>query len=294
MAEEAKRPIIIIKKKGGHGGHHGGAWKVAFADFVTAMMALFIVLWLMSSSQKTKEAIAGYFRDPLGKAQQTGTPVKGGGKDNPAVIRTQEQMKELQEKLEKAIKQIPNFDKMKANIQMTLTEEGLKIELLENSKGIFFESGKPMPSPIGIQVLEALSKEIGKIPNRVLIEGHTDAAPYGSEAYTNWDLSSDRANEARKLMEKGGLSVNQVSQIRGYADQSLRNPTNPTDPSNRRVSLIVQYAGKAPLVPSTQDISVEKPDAKTAEKPGEKPAASGEPGKAVGTGHGQVSNTGKK
>jgi chemotaxis protein MotB len=289
MADEAKRPIII-KKKGGHGGHHGGAWKVAYADFVTAMMALFIVLWLLSSNQKTKEAIAGYFRDPLGKAQQTGTQVKGGGKDVPAVIKTLDEMKELQHKLEEAIKQIPNFDKMKANIQITLTEEGLKIELLENSKGIFFESGKPLPSPVGVQVLEALSKEIGKIPNRVLIEGHTDAAPYGSEAYTNWDLSSDRANEARKLMEKGGLSVNQVSQIRGYADQSLRNPKNPTDPSNRRVSLIVQYAGQAPLVQSTPDIAIEKP----VEKPAEKPAASGEPGKAAETAHGEAPKAGKK
>lgn len=258
MADEAKRPIIIKKKKGGHGGHHGGAWKVAYADFVTAMMALFIVLWLLNTSQKTKEAIAGYFRDPLGKGAQKGAPVKGGGKDNAAVIRSTEDMKDLQKKLEAAIKQMPNFDKMKGNIQMTLTDEGLKIELLENSKGIFFESGKPEPSAVGQQVLAALSQQIGKIPNRVSIEGHTDATPYGSQTYTNWDLSSDRANEARKLMEKSGLAPNQVSQIRGFADQALRNPKNPTDPSNRRVSLIVQYAGQAPLVPSSADVDVKK------------------------------------
>ena len=261
MPEDTKRPIIIIKKKGGHGGHHGGAWKVAYADFVTAMMALFIVLWLLNTSQKTKEAVAGYFRDPLGRGKETGVQVKGGGKDVPAVIKTTEQMKELQQKLETAVKQIPNFDKMKANIQMTLTDEGLKIELLENSKGIFFESGKPEPSSVGKQVLEALSKEIGKIPNRVSIEGHTDATPYGSDAYTNWDLSSDRANEARKLMEKGGLAANQVSQIRGFADQDLRNPKDPMDPSNRRVSLIVQYTTHAPLVPALPGFTVEKPPA---------------------------------
>jgi chemotaxis protein MotB len=264
MLEEAKRPIIIIKKKSGHGGHHGGAWKVAYADFVTAMMALFIVLWLLNTSQKTKEAIAGYFRDPLGKGRQMGVLTKGSGVNVPAVLKTTEDMKDLQKKLEQAVKAIPNFDKMKGHIEMKLTDEGLKIELLENSKGIFFESGKPEPSEVGKQVLMALSKEIGKIPNRVSIEGHTDATPYGSDAYSNWNLSSDRANEARKLMEKTGLASNQVSQIRGFADQALRNPQNPRDPANRRVSLIVQYAGQAPLVASSPDIQVEKPQDKAA------------------------------
>jgi chemotaxis protein MotB len=287
MAEDAKRPIIVIKKKAGHRRHDGGAWKVAYADFVTAMMALFIVLWLLNTSQKTKEAISGYFRDPLGKGKQVGVQVKGGGKDIPAMIKTSEEMKQLQQKLEAAVKQIPGFDKMKANIKMTLTDEGLKIELLENSKGIFFESGKPVPSPVGKQVLDALSKEIGKIPNRVSIEGHTDAAPYGSDAYTNWDLSSDRANEARKLMEKGGLTVNQVSQIRGFADQALRDPQHPTDPSNRRVSLIVQYAGQAPLVPSLPGFTVEEPAAiATAAPRGAE--------KASGPAHGGSSKEGKK
>jgi chemotaxis protein MotB len=264
MAEDAKRPIIIIKKKAHHGGHHGGAWKVAYADFVTAMMALFIVLWLLNTSQKTKEAISGYFRDPLGQGKHIGAQTKGGATSDPAMIKTPDQMKELQKKLETAVKAIPNFDKMKANIEMKLTDEGLKIELLENSKGIFFESGKPEPSDVGKQVLIALSKEIGKIPNRVSIEGHTDAAPYGSDAYSNWNLSSDRANQARKLMENDGLAANQVSQIRGFADQALRNPKNPTDPSNRRVSLIVQYAGKAPLVDMSGAEAVNKPEERAA------------------------------
>lgn len=233
---------------------------MAYADFVTAMMALFIVLWLLNTSQKTKEAISGYFQDPSGHAKQVGAQTKEGATSNPAVINTTEQMKELQKKLEAAVKTIPNFDKMKANIEMKLTDEGLKIELLENSKGIFFESGKPEPSEVGKQVLIALSKEIGKIPNRVSIEGHTDATPYGSDTYSNWNLSSDRANQARKLMENDGLAANQVSQIRGFADQALRNPKNPTDPTNRRVSLIVQYAGKAPFVQVSSDIAVKEPE----------------------------------
>jgi chemotaxis protein MotB len=260
MEEGAKRPIIIIRKKADHGGHPGGAWKVAYADFVTAMMALFIVLWLLNTSQKTKEAISGYFQGPSGHAKQVGAQTKEGATSNPAVINTTEQMKELQKKLEAAVKTIPNFDKMKANIEMKLTDEGLKIELLENSKGIFFESGKPEPSEVGKQVLIALSKEIGKIPNRVSIEGHTDATPYGSDTYSNWNLSSDRANQARKLMENDGLAANQVSQIRGFADQALRNPKNPTDPTNRRVSLIVQYAGKAPFVQVSSNIAVKEPE----------------------------------
>jgi chemotaxis protein MotB len=284
--EEAKRPIIIIKKKAHHGGHHGGAWKVAYADFVTAMMALFIVLWLLNTSQKTKEAISGYFRDPLGHGKQVGAQTKGGATSDPAVIKTTEQMKDLQKKLEAAVKTIPNFDKMKANIEMKLTDEGLKIELLENSKGIFFESGKPEPSEVGKRVLIALSKEIGRIPNRVSIEGHTDATPYGSDAYSNWNLSSDRANQARKLMENDGLASNQVSQIRGFADQALRNPNNPTDPANRRVSLIVQYAGKAPLVAASGDITVQKPE--------EASAAPASRSEAPATVHGDSTKAGKR
>jgi len=245
MAEAIKRPIIIIKKKSGHGGHHGGAWKVAYADFVTAMMALFIVLWLLSTSQKTRDAISGYFKDPTGTGKQVGTKIKGAGRDTPAGAK-KDDMQELKEKLKTAIQLIPNFNKLKGNVEFAITQEGLKIELLESSKGMFFESGKPQPSEIGQEVLIALAKQIGKIPNRLLIEGHTDSMPYGSEAYSNWDLSSGRANEARKIMNANGLAPNQVAQIRGYADQQLRNRQNPNDPANRRVSLIIKYQDKTP------------------------------------------------
>ena len=244
MAEAIKRPIIIIKKKSGHGGHHGGAWKVAYADFVTAMMALFIVLWLLSTSQKTRDAVSGYFKDPTGTGKQVGTSVKGAGRDTPAVKK--DDMQELKDKLKASMQMMPHFDKLKGNVEFAITQEGLKIELLENSKGMFFESGKPKPSEIGREVLVALAKEIGKIPNRLLIEGHTDSTPYGSDDYSNWDLSSDRANEARKIMNGNGLAANQVAQIRGYADQQLRNKTNPDDPANRRVSLIIKYQDKTP------------------------------------------------
>src|SRR5689334_5906378 len=131
-------PIIIIKKKSRHGGHHGGAWKVAYADFVTAMMALFIVLWLLSSSEKVKKAVGGYFLDPTGKGKQTGTTVAGVGE---SLSLSKDDMSQLKEKLNQAMKSIPKFQQMKDNVELTITSEGLRIELLETEKGMFFESG---------------------------------------------------------------------------------------------------------------------------------------------------------
>lgn len=233
-----RRPIIV-KKKVAHAGHHGGAWKVAYADFVTAMMALFIVLWLLSSNEKVRQAVGGYFKDPVGRGKNLGTSMTGTGRDMSVL---KDDMSNLKEKLKSAIKLIPHFEQLKGNVEFTITEEGLRIELIENSKGIFFESGKPEPSPIGKELLSALSTELGRIPNRILIEGHTDAQPYtDATEYSNWELSADRANSARRLMERAGLAPSQVVQIRGYADQDLRDKENPTDPGNRRVTIIIRY-----------------------------------------------------
>jgi chemotaxis protein MotB len=233
-----KRPIVI-KKKVSHAGHHGGAWKVAYADFVTAMMALFIVLWLLSSNEKVRQAVGGYFKDPIGRGKNPGTSMTGTGRD---MSMLKDDMSGLKEKLQSAIKLIPHFEQLKGNVEFTITEEGLRIELIENSTGVFFESGRPEPSPLGKELLTALAGELGKIPNRILIEGHTDAQPFADEnPYTNWELSADRANSARRLMETKGLTQGQVVQIRGYADQDLRNKQNPKDPGNRRVTLIVRY-----------------------------------------------------
>jgi chemotaxis protein MotB len=234
---------IIIKKKGGHGGHHGGAWKVAYADFVTAMMALFIVLWLLNSSKQVQEAVGGYFKDPTGKSKMVGTNMQGSG-ENFAL--TKDNMPRLKEELQKAIRKVSNFDKLSKQIEMTVTAEGLRIELLESEQGTFFESGDPKPNANGVELLAALSSEIGKLPNRVYIEGHTDAKPYGSETYSNWELSVDRANAARRLMQASGLSATQVMQVRGYADQQLRNAVVPEDASNRRITVIVRYQEHSP------------------------------------------------
>ncbi len=239
MNNQDSPPIIIIKKKINHAGHHGGAWKVAYADFVTAMMALFIVLWLLNTSEKVQKSISAYFRDPSGVTKQIGSATAGTGE---TISINKDDMSSLKEKLEQAVKRSPEFEKLKDNVTMTVTGEGLRVELIESEKGMFFESGKPDPSQLGRELIERLAQELGKLPNDILIEGHTDAKPFvGRGGYSNWELSSDRANAARRLMDAGGLRSNQVVQVRGFADQSLRDTEHPDSASNRRVSVIVKY-----------------------------------------------------
>lgn len=239
MPEQKPKPIIVIRKKSGHAGHHGGAWKVAYADFVTGMMALFIVLWLMNSNAQVKEAVAGYFQDPAGTGKLAGTDKAGTDK---TIEVSKDNMENLKRDLEKAIKTLPKFQAMKDQIAITVTSEGLRIELMETKAGLFFESGNAHPTDVGLGLMRLMAGELGKLPNRLLIEGHTDAAPYvGNGAYTNWELSSDRANQARHLMQDSGLKSGQVFQVRGFADQQLRDVKDPTNPSNRRITVIVQY-----------------------------------------------------
>src|SRR5579871_1059588 len=239
---EKTRPVIIIKKKGGHGGHHGGAWKVAYADFVTAMMALFIVLWLLNTSKQIQEAVGGYFKDPTGTSKKVGTNLAGAGEN---FILTRDNMPRLKDQLQQAMRQMSDFEKLKSHIEMTVTAEGLRIELSESEAGTFFDSGSPKLNGNGRELLVTLAQELGKLPNKISIEGHTDSNPYAPRAnYGNWELSSDRANAARRLMQENGIQGDQVTQVRGFADQRLRKPEAPFDPSNRRISVIVQYVVK--------------------------------------------------
>ncbi len=235
------QPIIIIRKKAAHHpAHHGGAWKVAYADFVTAMMALFIVLWLMASSDQVKKSIAAYFLDPKGQKHEVGSGgLNGSGK---SMYLSVNEMQQLKEKLEQAFRSLPAVEKLKDQITMTITGEGLRIELLENSQGVFFESGNARPTSLGVQAIGLLASQLGQLPNAIVLEGHTDAVAYGkANGYSNWELSTDRAHEARRLMQSHGVRADQIKQIRGYGDQSLRNAGNPLDPSNRRISVIVLY-----------------------------------------------------
>jgi chemotaxis protein MotB len=232
----------VIKKKSGHGGHHGGAWKVAYADFVTAMMALFIVLWLMGASEKVKKAVAGYFNDPKGTANLLGTTMAG---DGVAVTTERDnKMQRLKEKLEGEIKQKKELENLSKQIEITITPEGLRIELLEGKNGTFYQSGSAKLSGSGQELLALLAKELKVMPNSLLIEGHTDATPYSNDnSYSNWELSADRANAARRLLQQDGVRSDQVSQVRGYADQLLRVKANPFDPGNRRISILVKNEG---------------------------------------------------
>jgi len=251
------RPIVIVKKKAAHGGHHGGAWKVAYADFVTAMMALFIVLWLLNSSKQIREAVGGYFKDPTGTSKLVGSGKTGAG-DNFTL--TKDNMNKLKTELQNAVRKVVDFEKLKNQIEMTVTNEGLRIELMESAKGTFFDSGVAEPSADGRQILVMLAHELAKLPNTVSIEGHTDAKPFaGKGNYSNWELSADRANAARRMMQENGVGPRQVTQVRGYADQRLRKPQDPEDASNRRISVVVQYLESPGSEPT--------PDAKPAAPP---------------------------
>ncbi len=281
-----KTQPIIIKKKSGHGGHHGGAWKVAYADFVTAMMSLFIVLWLMGSSEKVKRAVAGYFNDPKGTGSQLGTTMTGTGE---TVSQTStKDLEKLKDKLEQEIKARKDLEKLSKNIEITITPEGLRIELIEGKNGTFYQSGSAKLSPPGQELLSLLASELKTLPNSLLIEGYTDATPYSNDnGYSNWDLSADRANSARRLLQQDGVRENQVTQVRGYADQMLRVKDNPTDPSNRRISILVKnenetvpdVAAEKILDHSTQlqGSIKEAPSLAGGARPGEKPPAGAGP-----------------
>jgi chemotaxis protein MotB len=265
MTKNKPQPILVIKRKGRHGGHHGGAWKVAYADFVTAMMSLFIVLWLMNSSEKVKKAVAGYFNDPRGTATLMGTTLTGTGET--VTQASGEDLQKLKEKLEQEIKARKDLEKLAKQIEITITPEGLRIELLENKDGTFYQSGSARLSDRGQELLALLAGELKTLPNNLLIEGHTDATQYSDDAnYSNWELSADRANSARRLLQSDGVRSDQVTQVRGYADQLLRVKKDPYDPSNRRISILVKNQ-EGPL-----------PDLKGAvatEEPAEKQSAAG-------------------
>jgi chemotaxis protein MotB len=219
---------------------------------VTALMALFIVLWLMNSSEQVKKAVAGYFNDPKGTANLLGTTMAGNG-----VAATQERgdnLQKLKEKLEQGIQAQKDLEKLSKQIEISITPEGLRVELLEDKNGTFYEMGSARLSGSGQELLALLASELKTLPNALLIEGHTDAAQYSNDAsYSNWELSADRANAARRLLQQGGVRSDQVTQVRGYADQLLRVKENPYDPSNRRISILVKNSeGPVPSLPGSR------------------------------------------
>ena len=226
--------------------HHGGAWKVAYADFVTALMALFIVLWMMNSGTKVKQSVQGYFRDPKGYTHRLGA---GAGNTGEGLPVDKKNVRGVQNQIESALRKMPEFRSIRNNILFSVTGEGLRIDLLENEQGLFFVTGNQTPTPSGEHLLQVLGEELGKMPNLLVMEGHTDARPFRNSTllsrYTNWELSADRANAARRILHTSGVRPEQVVETRGFAAQRLLDPKDPNNPRNRRVSVVVKFPNSA-------------------------------------------------
>jgi chemotaxis protein MotB len=254
--------IIITKKaKSRHGGHHGGAWKVAFADFVTAMMALFIVLWVLGQSQEVKQHVARHFRHPGVFETTTGTILpettglvpsaaeqeKIDAVDSVASLPDAQQWQPqklllgyFEKRLQALLVTMPELSRLKNQVEISATPEGLRIDLLEKDNSSFFDTGSTQLNPLAVALLRAIAEGLQTLPNPIILEGHTDSRPYtATSTYSNWELSTDRANSARRIMEKYGVPPGRIEQVRGYADKKLRYPENPYDIRNRRISILI-------------------------------------------------------
>ena len=245
-------PIRVVRKKAGHGGHHGGAWKVAYADFVTAMMALFIVLWIVGQSKQVKEYIANYFKDPGAAFENTKAGAAAGGKIGAGEQTVEEFLKRQEEHLQAVGKEIlkevaekPGLADLSKQIKVEVVKEGLRIELLETPNSVFFDVGTANMHEDTKKLLAVIAAGIRDIPNHLILEGHTDSRRYSSAlGYTNFELSTDRANSARRVLASEGLPAERFDEVRGYADTRLRNAADPLDAVNRRISIILKFEGK--------------------------------------------------
>ena len=244
-------PVVIIKKKKvvdrrlrAH-----GAWKVAFADFVTAMMALFMVMWLMSAGDATRDAVAGYFDDPKGFKDKLGS---GQGAAGGGSVLNRTELETLAQQIESAVSEIAGLDEnLRDHVEVSVGEDGLRIQLLENEDGLFFQSGNAAPTAQGRSTIQQIARQFAGMPNPIVIEGHTDSRPYrGRDNYSNWELSTDRANSARRILLDSGFSPDRIAEVRGFADMQLRNPADPEAAANRRISMILKY-NEAPTTSAT-------------------------------------------
>jgi chemotaxis protein MotB len=268
MAENAQKAIVVKKvKKGGHAGHHGGSWKVAYADFVTAMMAFFLLLWLLNVSKKdTLEGIARYFKNPnmvhaaggastsvivLGKqvdaAKGEGENIRDSNlenRDSPAEEQAkqieQQRLEEMKAEIENMIETTPSLNAFKDQLLLDFTSEGLRIQIVDKDKRPMFDLGSAEMKSYARMILREITKVLKKVPNKISISGHTDAYQYYSdEGYTNWELSSDRAQAARRVISEAGLSEEKIARVAGMSSKVLFDTKNPLNPMNRRISIIV-------------------------------------------------------
>jgi len=260
MADKDK-PIVIrvYKKKGKAAAHHGGAWKVAYADFVTAMMAFFMVMWLISMQPDVKDAVQGYFNNPIGfKAAYSagdnpifeGSPAAATLSFLAAAKRRgeRERFEETAKRIREKINASPELDDFTSEVSVVVDGDGLRIELMETAQGsTFFESGSSAPRQVFAQALRIVSAELIRLTHAIVIEGHTDARPLDRGEYSNWELSTDRAHAARRLLESYQIRKTRIIQVRGYADRRLRYPRDPFNHSNRRVSILLPFQSDIPV-----------------------------------------------
>jgi chemotaxis protein MotB len=256
MANDKKKIVIVKKKKVAGGGHHGGSWKVAYADFVTAMMAFFMVMWILGMDENMRKAIEGYFANPVGykKGYSSGaSPLASGA--SPAQVHAQQQLRlivknfetktfsRIGEKVKMRIEKAKSGLKLNAQVEVVMTKDGLRIELIEDRTGeTFFPVGSAVMKPAAALALELIAQELMSVRNPLIVEGHTDAAPFGAVAgYSNWELSADRANAARRVLEASGIDPKRIVEVRGLADRHLRVPSNALSPSNRRISILLPF-----------------------------------------------------
>jgi chemotaxis protein MotB len=306
MADE-NRPIIIVKRKrGGGNGHHGGAWKVAYADFVTAMMAFFMVMWLVASiTKEQRAAMFEYFKNP---SMEVGKSVKaapgqagpggastavinmGGGMDAPKALNTpdegmapdlpkpekvtedealkiarqveRKQLESLLQELREAIDKSVALEPFKDQLLLDITPEGLRIQIVDKQNRPMFDLGKSVLKDYTSQILHEVAKYLNTVPNRISVSGHTDSNAYGSTRnYTNWELSADRANAARRALLEGGLEQAKIARVVGLASSVLFDRQNPYNPINRRISIIVMTKSAEATA-----LSTDAPDVETARK----------------------------
>ena len=251
MRPEEPVKTRIIVKKGHGGGHHGGAWKVAYADFVTTMMALFIVLWIINQNAGTREAVARYFKDPSSFSHRNSPFLVQGSagvlSGEPQMAPTAEAAKE-DEALRRAAQSFEDmmirtglFDTLRSQVNIEMTREGLRIELSERDGSPFFRVGSATIVPEMKVVLENVARVAAKLPNHITIEGHTDSRQYADgDVYSNWNLSTDRTNSARRVMEAAGLAPGKIDRLVGHADRLPAVPDDPLNASNRRITILVR------------------------------------------------------
>lgn len=304
---ENNQPIIVKRVKKTAGGHHGGAWKIAFADFATAMMAFFLVMWLMTSATpEQKKAISGYFQDPIGFTESASPYVIDlGGTPTPAPERTlnpdisetpesqpdesgvstdqietlaekmeQERLELLLQELQNKVEENPELQRFKDQILFEITQDGLRIQIMDAENRPMFALGSASLQPYFEDILLAMADTIRAVPNKISISGHTDAKPFvGRGDFGNWELSSNRANAARRTLVAGGYPDEQVAQVVGYASSALFDREDPFNPVNRRIDIVVLTKKAQRAIEGEQGV-----EEGTAPAPGEAPAdAASEP-----------------